>query len=170
MEPRPYASPRFGCSFCCRSIFCRAAVEIDLRWFALGGAATALTVLTRFEGWFLLFPLVGWTVVRFWHLRCDRWRLVGGWACSLAMLPIAFYAFGLLQPEGVRGNQLRLDPVKRPATGSCRGELKARRVAAIASGDPAALLPDRRATDAAVPLTAAEIRIRTPRTGAARPR
>lgn len=137
----------------------RAAVEVDMRWFVAGGAATAVTVLTRFEGWFLLFPLVGWTVVRFWHLHAARWRLVGGWACSLAMMPLVFYAFGLLQPEGVRGNQLRLDPVKRVGNWFLSWRASAdESPAASAAGDlaVAAASPPAPAI-APAPLTAAEI-------------
>jgi hypothetical protein len=158
-SPEAVREPSFWLFFLLAIYFLwRAAVEVDGRWFALGGAATALTMLTRFEGWFLLFPLVGWTVVRFWHLRAARGRLVGGWACCLAMVPIVFYAFGLLQPEGVRQNQLRLDPVKRAGNWLLSWRATASEpTATIASGETSAPAAAPAPTSTPAPLTAAEI-------------
>ena len=91
----------------------RAATEVDWRFFAAGGAATALTSLTRFEGWFLLFPLLGWTSIRFFHLHSGRWRLVGGCACGLAAVPVVFLAFGQMLPSGAGWRHLRSEPLER---------------------------------------------------------
>ncbi len=157
-SPEAIREPSFWLFFLLAVYFLwRAAVEVDLRWFVAGGAASALTVLTRFEGWFLLFPLVGWTVVRFWHLRSARWRLAGGWACSLAMFPVVLYAFGLLQPEGVRQNQLRLDPVKRVGNWLLSWRAPAPEpLAPLASGEAAPLVASV-PPPVPVPLTAAEL-------------
>jgi hypothetical protein len=40
----------------------RAAEELSLRWYIFAGLAIALAAHTRFEGWLLYLPLVGWTV------------------------------------------------------------------------------------------------------------
>ena len=76
----------------------------------------ALTCLTRFEGWFLLFPLVGWTALRFLRLRTGRARLVCGFVCGTIALPLVFFAFGQLLPGGNGWEHLRIEPVQRAGT------------------------------------------------------
>jgi 4-amino-4-deoxy-L-arabinose transferase-like glycosyltransferase len=94
----------------------RAAVEVDWRWFIAGGAVVALTCLTRFEGWFLLFPLVGWTALRFFRLRVGRWRLVSGFVGGVVTLPLVFFVFGQLLPGNNNWDHLRIEPMQRAGT------------------------------------------------------
>lgn len=42
----------------------RAAAETRLSWYLLSGLVIALAIHTRFEGWFLYLPLVGWSACR----------------------------------------------------------------------------------------------------------
>ena len=125
MESQAVREPSFWFFFLTAIYFLwRAAVEVDWRLFVVGGIATALTCLTRFEGWFLLLPLCGWALVRFCDPSDARWRLAGGWACSLVAIPIVFYAFGHLLPESADWNHVRLDPVERAGHGCFPGRLK----------------------------------------------
>jgi 4-amino-4-deoxy-L-arabinose transferase-like glycosyltransferase len=113
-SPEAVREPSFWFFFLL-AIYClwRAAVEVDRRFFVAGGAATALACLTRFEGWFLLFPLLSWTGLRFVNLRAGRLRLVSGCACSLAVVPAVLFAFGLLQPGDGGWSHLRIEPIER---------------------------------------------------------
>lgn len=65
----------------------RAAAEISLRHYAAAGLAMALAASTRFEGLFLIVPLVGWSVVRARAIQGYRWRLARGTALAMAILP-----------------------------------------------------------------------------------
>ncbi|MBX7164746.1 MAG: glycosyltransferase family 39 protein [Pirellulales bacterium] len=65
----------------------RAVVEVRLRWFLAAGTAMTLCVLTRFEGLFLVFPVIGWVAVRAWSLREARRRLWIGALVCLAACP-----------------------------------------------------------------------------------
>ncbi|MES1213727.1 MAG: glycosyltransferase family 39 protein [Singulisphaera sp.] len=113
-SPEAVREPSFWLFFLLALYFLwRAAAEVDWRLYLLAGAATALTVLTRFEGWFLLIPCCGWTLVRFWHLSALRWKLAGSALCGLLVIPVVFYGFGLLLPQGGDWSHVRLDPVKR---------------------------------------------------------
>jgi 4-amino-4-deoxy-L-arabinose transferase-like glycosyltransferase len=94
----------------------RAAVEVDWRLFVAGGAVVALTCLTRFEGWFLLFPLVGWTALRFFRLRMGRWRLVSGFIGGFLTLPLVFFVFGQLLPGSNSWEHVRIEPIQRAGT------------------------------------------------------
>ncbi len=146
-SPEAVREPSFWFFFLTAIYFLwRAAVEVDWRLFVVGGIATALTCLTRFEGWFLLLPLCGWALVRFCYLRTARWRLAGGWACSLVAIPIVFYAFGHLLPEGADWNHVRLDPVERAGAWLLSWNVK----------EPAAGAPAKAAASS-VPLTAADL-------------
>ncbi|HWA97145.1 MAG TPA: glycosyltransferase family 39 protein [Pirellulales bacterium] len=42
----------------------RAATEARLRWYPLLGGVLTLAAYTRFEGWFLYLPAVGWAMLR----------------------------------------------------------------------------------------------------------
>lgn len=71
----------------------RAVSEVRLGFFALGGAAMVLALLTRVEGLFLLIPLLLWSGWRWFALRRGRGRLVLGvclalFACPLLLLLI----------------------------------------------------------------------------------
>ncbi len=80
------------------SLYCgwRAVSQERLAWFVAGGLATAAATWTRFEGWLLWIPLtlwIGWVLSR----RREVWlRLTGGWALSLAMLPLSTVALNLV--------------------------------------------------------------------------
>ncbi len=65
----------------------RAVIEVRLGWFLLAGAATALTVHTRFEGWLLYLPWVGWTWYRARHLLAERWALSRGAMAGVLVYP-----------------------------------------------------------------------------------
>ena len=65
----------------------RAITEVQLTLFLAAGISMALTWLTRFEGFFLLIPLVLWTFWRFWALRVSRARLLLGAALAVAAFP-----------------------------------------------------------------------------------
>ncbi len=71
------------------SIYClvRAVNEVRLGWFLLAGIATALTVHTRFEGWLLYLPWVGWTWYRGRHLLAERWALTRGAMAGVLAYP-----------------------------------------------------------------------------------
>jgi hypothetical protein len=113
-SPEAVREPSFWFYFLL-AVYClwRAATEVKWRWFFAGGTATAVACLTRFEGWFLLFPMVGWTGLRFLHLRTARLKLVSGFAWSLAAVPIVLVAFGLLLPGDGGWSHLRIEPIQR---------------------------------------------------------
>ncbi len=73
----------------------RAVTEVRLRWFLLAGAATTLAVLTRFEGVFLLFPLVIWSGVRWTALREQRARLAIGTVICTTAFPVLLVVVNL---------------------------------------------------------------------------
>ena len=91
----------------------RATAEVDWRWFVAAGIATALAGLTRFEGWFLLFPFLGWTALRYFRLQTGRARLMGGFISGAAALPIVLWAFGQTMPGGTGWRNLRIEPIER---------------------------------------------------------
>ena len=62
----------------------RAAAEGRVLWYVLAGAALVPTLYTRFEGWFLLVPLLGWTAWRFAEQPPRRARLAFGLVGLLA--------------------------------------------------------------------------------------
>ncbi len=92
----------------------RAVAEVRIGWFLLAGLAVTASALTRFEGLFLLVPLVMWTGMRLFALHEQRWKLVcGAIACPLA-LPTLLVIVNLawLHHES-SANLLRLEPLKR---------------------------------------------------------
>jgi 4-amino-4-deoxy-L-arabinose transferase-like glycosyltransferase len=64
----------------------RGLEEVQVRWLALGAAATWLAVQTRFEGWLLLIPVVVWWIGRLRFAPQCRLRL----ALGLALFVVAF--------------------------------------------------------------------------------
>ena len=113
-SPEAVREPSFWFFFLL-ALYClwRAVVEVDWKFFAAGGAATALTCLTRFEGWFLFAPWLGWTCVRWWYLQADRRQLLAGALCSLIAVPLVFYGFGLLLPAEAGWTHMRVAPMQR---------------------------------------------------------
>ena len=113
-SPEAIREPSFWLFFLV-ALYClwRATTEVDWRLFIAGGAATALACLTRFEGWFLLFPMWGWSLLRFWRLHTGRWRLAGGLALCGCAIPAVFVAFGALMPVGADWRTVRTEPIER---------------------------------------------------------
>jgi hypothetical protein len=76
----------------------RAVTEVRLAWFAMGGVAAFLAVNTRFEGWFLLLPLLLWSLWRLIALREGRRRVLGGLTvfalCYPLVLAFVVYCHG----------------------------------------------------------------------------
>ena len=91
----------------------RGAEEVDWRRYLAAGLILPLCALTRFEGWFLLFPLVGWSLVRFRWLEAGRGRLVAGAVLCFAALPVVPYCFGKLLPPEASCSYLRIEPLER---------------------------------------------------------
>lgn len=89
----------------------RAAAETRLPWYLLSGLTIALAIHTRFEGWFLYLPLVGWSVC-----RCGRrLRAAAGCAAAIVVCPLLILAINLSwlidQPRWELGNFDRLQYV-----------------------------------------------------------
>ncbi len=62
----------------------------ERRWwqFSAAGAALALALHTRIEGWFLLAPLAVWGAASWWRAPAARLRLALGVVLCLAMTPL----------------------------------------------------------------------------------
>lgn len=85
-----------------------------LRWsdFLATGAALSLAILTRFEGWFLLAPLVGWAVLVTRRQPQSGPRIALGSVACLAVLPLLIVAINLTALRGhARWEWGRLDHV-----------------------------------------------------------
>lgn len=65
----------------------RAVTEERLLLFLAAGLAIGVTAFTRFEGWFLWLPLLGWSAARWWGRPSSRWRLAAGVLLAVALLP-----------------------------------------------------------------------------------
>lgn len=93
----------------------RAMVEVRLRWFLLAGTATTLAALTRFEGLFLIFPLIMWSVIRWMALSEKRGRLaVGAVLCSTAFPLMLLIVVNLwLLQDHPRFESFRSEPLDR---------------------------------------------------------
>ena len=66
----------------------RAVVEVRLRHFFLVGLLLPASVLTRFEGVFLLIPLVGWSWARYRALQSHRKQLLLGVIVAVGIAPV----------------------------------------------------------------------------------
>ncbi|HEX5444837.1 MAG TPA: glycosyltransferase family 39 protein, partial [Pirellulales bacterium] len=111
----------------------RAAAQQRLRWYLLAGLCIALAVHTRFEGWTLYLPLMGWTVCRPIARRAEAghggrgyrkigaghegrgYRAAGGCAAAVAVCPLLLLAINVTwlagQPHWEWGNFRRLEYV-----------------------------------------------------------
>lgn len=78
----------------------RAITEVRWWLFGLGGLAFGLSCLTRFEGLFLIIPVVLWSVHRAVALREGRWRVILGGTTILALFPAILLAANLLWLRG----------------------------------------------------------------------
>ncbi|HEY2840529.1 MAG TPA: glycosyltransferase family 39 protein [Pirellulales bacterium] len=94
----------------------RATEEVDWRHFLAAGVAMPLCALTRFEGWFLLAPFVGWTLLRFRWLEVGRGRLVAGAVLCVMTLPAVIFCYGKLLPPEAGWSYLRIEPLERAAS------------------------------------------------------
>ncbi len=74
--------------FCSLSLYSswRAAAERRVGWYLMTGVSIALAVHTRFEGWFLYLPLVGWTACDVGR-ACPWSRKLAGLLLAVAMCP-----------------------------------------------------------------------------------
>jgi len=120
----------------------RGAEEVDWKHFLAAGLALPLCALTRFEGWFLLFPLLGWTLVRLRWLEAGRGRLVLSAALCIATLPVVTLSFGKLLPPEAGWSYLRVEPLERAANWlGVKLPLPANTPIAAVEAKPAALPP-----------------------------
>lgn len=65
----------------------RAITEVRLRWFLVAGCSLTLAVHTRSEAWFLVIPILLWTLGRLWFTNGYRLRLGFGTLLLLAIVP-----------------------------------------------------------------------------------
>ncbi len=99
----------------------RAAAQQRLRWYLPAGLCIALAIHTRFEGWTLYLPLMGWTVCRPIARRAGAghegrgYRAAGGCAAAVAVCPLLLLAINVTwlagQPHWEWGNFRRLEYV-----------------------------------------------------------
>lgn len=73
----------------------RAITEVRLRWFFLAGCSLTLAIHTRSEAWFLVIPILLWTLGRFWFASGYRVRLCFGTLLLLAIIPVSITAVNL---------------------------------------------------------------------------
>lgn len=73
----------------------QAVSRVSRWWYVLAGCGFTLALFTRFEGWFLLLPLVLWTWWRWGALRVGRGRLVQGAVLGALALPLLVVATNL---------------------------------------------------------------------------
>ncbi len=94
----------------------RAVTEVRLHWFLLAGVTSTLCVLTRFEGLFLLIPLVLWTAMRWFALRESRGRLlVGALLCAGAFPALLLVVNIWLLSGHAQFEAFRAEPFDRAA-------------------------------------------------------
>ena len=65
----------------------RAITEVRLRWFIIAGCSLTLAIHTRSEAWFLLIPILLWTLWRFWFAAGYRVKLCVGTLLIMAIVP-----------------------------------------------------------------------------------
>jgi hypothetical protein len=92
----------------------RAVVELRLRLFAVLGLLLPLAALSRFEGTFLIIPLLCWSFVRWRRLAEGRLRLAAGAALTIGVpLLLVVTAALLLGKQSSLANVLCVQPMKR---------------------------------------------------------
>jgi 4-amino-4-deoxy-L-arabinose transferase-like glycosyltransferase len=92
----------------------RAVAEVRVGWFLLAGLSITASALTRFEGLFLLVPLVMWTGMRLLALHEQRLKLVfGAIACPLALPLLLLIVNACWLHHASSASLLRLEPLKR---------------------------------------------------------
>ena len=101
-SPEAVRDPTFWLCWTC-SLYAtwRAVTEIRTGWFLAAGAAIALALNTRFEGWFLYVPLVWWSAWRFFALERGRGRLAFGATAAAAVCPLLLVAANLTFLSGL---------------------------------------------------------------------
>ncbi len=91
----------------------RAASEGKLAWFLAAGLTIVLSLLTRFEGFFLAIPAVGWVALAWCTRPPFRTRLLLGalttLAATCALAAISVFWVGASEPSAV----VRLAPLRR---------------------------------------------------------
>jgi hypothetical protein len=102
LSPEAVRDPTFWLLFT-TSLYCswRGVTEVRPVWFLAAGVATFLAAHTRFEGWFLFWPITLWCFWRWLALREARWRLAGG--VVLLALGYPLVLGGLLYCHGPSG-------------------------------------------------------------------
>lgn len=113
--PEIIREPTFWmCGLCALYFSWRAASEVKLRYFLCAGAAIVLAVFSRFEGLFLLIPLLWWTCVRGLAPSSPRARLLFGLTLSVFATPLLLLALiHLVLPRTEVVSLVRLDPLVR---------------------------------------------------------
>lgn len=67
----------------------RAVTEVRFTYYSAAAVALAAATFTRFEGLFLIVPLLYWTGARFFALRAGRVRLVRSFGLMFVVVPCA---------------------------------------------------------------------------------
>ena len=96
------------------SLYClwRAVTEVRPEWFLAAGISVTLAAVTRFEGLFLVIPLVLWSAMRFPALRTGRRRMLLGVAlCLLAVPALLLLANALLYHRHPHWEFSRMQPL-----------------------------------------------------------
>ncbi len=85
----PIRDPTFWFLFVLTLYFTWRVLEgFKLRWCLAAGAALALAVHTRTEGWLLLIPLLTWLVIGGWESPGRRWKAALGTSALFCMIPL----------------------------------------------------------------------------------
>ncbi len=77
----------------------RAVTEVRIGHYLAAGLVLTLAVHTRFEGWFLLIPIVLWSGWRWLALTEQRGRLLIGFAGCLSICPALIVGAQLIWPQ-----------------------------------------------------------------------
>lgn len=114
-SPETLRDPTFWLLFTWTLYFLdRAIVEVRVRHFLIVGLLLPAAELTRFEGSFLLIPLLGWTCLRYRYLKSGRARLLAGTACALLSAPLLLVVVNALWLKQVTWTDLVYsEPLKR---------------------------------------------------------
>ena len=88
-SPELVRDPTFWLLLSLAVYFCWRAVSESRAWFIFAAScASLLAVLTRFEGLFLLFPALGWSLWRIWYSPESRRGIGMGLLISGACIPL----------------------------------------------------------------------------------